>query len=237
MLAIASFGEGNHDEPPRYRGSVCSRQSREPGCRPSSPFGWKSLSRIAQPLTFSVASQAPPKGSHLSAAGHGARFAYKTPAATLLIDLLGQDCASAAWFRGNAAHNPERLEPCQTPQETPQVETPRPCVSTRPETPAHRFTRLTPRHPVKRRLGSRRARPARHPNLATRATTGQRCFRPTRALHVFQRRAPGLREVIGSPEGLPMRPFASRLGPCFRWLSWGAVWCLSHLTNVSGTNF
>jgi hypothetical protein len=52
-------------------------------------------------------------------------------------------------FKGNAAHNPERLEPCQTPQETLRVETPRPCVSTRPETPAHLFARPTPRRAVK----------------------------------------------------------------------------------------
>jgi hypothetical protein len=149
VLAITSFGEGKHDEPPRYRGSVCSRQSREHGCCPSSPFDWKSLTRFTQPLTFSVASQAPSRGSHLSTAGHSARFAYETPAATLLVDLLGQDCACAAWFRGNTAHNPERLEPCRTPQETPRVGTPRPCVSTRPETPAHRFTRPTPRRPIK----------------------------------------------------------------------------------------
>jgi hypothetical protein len=93
-----------------------------------------------------------------STAGHNVRFAYETPAATLLIDLFGQGCACAAWFRSNAAHSPERLEPCQTPQETPRVETPRPGVSTRPETPAHPFARPTPRRPRQERLGSNRAR-------------------------------------------------------------------------------
>jgi hypothetical protein len=158
VLAIASFGEGNHDEPPRHRSSVRPRQSREHGFRPSSPFGWKSLARIAQPLALSVASQAPSSGSNHSTAGHNARFACETPAATLLIDLIGQGCAYAAWFRSNAAHNPERLKPCQTPEETLQVETPRPGVSTRPETPAHPFTRPAPRRPRQRRLGSSRAR-------------------------------------------------------------------------------
>jgi len=118
VLAIASFGEGNHDEPPRHRRCVCPRQSRGHGCRPSSPFGWKSLTRVTQPLTFSVASQAPSDNSNCPIAGRNVRFAFETRAATLHIDPFGQDCARAVWFRNSAAHSPERLEPCQTPRKT-----------------------------------------------------------------------------------------------------------------------
>jgi hypothetical protein len=115
---------------------------------PVSPNRWRSLSPHRHRRAFPTRSPA----------GHTVRFAYETPAATLLIDLIGQGCACAAWFRSNAAHNPERLEPCQTPRETPQVETPRPGVSTRPQTPAHPFAQPTPRRPRQRRLGSSRAR-------------------------------------------------------------------------------
>ena len=115
---------------------------------PVSPNRWRSLSphrhRRAVPTTQQLATTC--------------ALRPKTLAATLLIDLIGQDCACAALFRSNAAHNPERLEPCQTPQETLRIETPRPGVSTRPETPAHPFARLAPRRPRQRRLGSTRAR-------------------------------------------------------------------------------
>jgi hypothetical protein len=123
-------------------------------------------------------------------------------------------------FRSKAAHNPQRLEPCQTPQETPQVETPRPGVSTRPETPAHPFARPTPRRLRQRRLGSsparlpavrilRPARPAArdasgqlvHSTLSKTSTRAACGYRPARGwsmrplLHGFGLASAGLPEL------------------------------------------
>jgi len=139
------------------------------------------------------------------------RLAYETLAATPLIDLLGQGCACAARFRSNAAHNPERLEPCRTLQGTPQVETPRPCVSTRPEAPAHPFARLTPRRPRQRRLGSRRARPPtartlRPEQLPARDASSQLLH--STLSKTSTRAACGYRPA----QGLPMRPLLHGFG-------------------------
>jgi hypothetical protein len=49
-------------------------------------------------------------------------------------------------------------------------------------------------------LGSHRTRPARRPNLAARATTDQRCYRPTRALHVVKDEHPGCVRLSGCPK-------------------------------------
>jgi len=111
------------------------------------------------------------------------------------------------------------------PHGNPQVETPRPGVSTRPETPAHPFARPAPRRPRQRRLGSDRARlpVARilRPELpATRDASGQPVH--STLSKTSTRTARGYRPALGWPMRPPLHGFdlasagfpGTRLGAC-----------------------
>jgi hypothetical protein len=190
------------------------------GCRPSAPLGWKSLSRFAQPLTFSVASPAPSRRLQPSRQLALARISTSSEQAPNQLrheplDRLGQGCAFAPRIRGNDAHNPERLGSYRSQLMTQSAVAPRSDVAARNEVSAHPFTRLSPRGPVKdpsvaTELGQIPILESCdfEPSL-TRDASGQ-LMHPT--LSKTSTRTPrGYRLT----QGLSMRPSASRRGPRF----------------------
>lgn len=190
------------------------QQSRELGCRPSAPFGWKSLVRVAQPLTFPVTEPAPPSDSRRPPADHDAARARRplphrrlTHSVRTALAMPGLG-APPLTVRNASSRTRSSRFPCR-PNATDGWFHSISCVRT-PFRPTYSAT------PRQRRLGSHRAGPARPPNLAARATTGPRCFRPTRALHVFKDEHPIRVWLSAHSMSLPKRPWASRLGSHFR---------------------
>jgi len=192
--------------------ALTAAQAAVLGCWPSAPWSWKSLARVAQPLAFSVAGQAPPAAAPAArqppAAHAGCHIAATPPHCRLTCPTR---IALARLGLGDAPLTIQNASSCTEPHGVRGVDSLRSVVANGSEATDYPFARLAPRGFVKRPLGPHQARPA----CCWRLTPANNCqpeIAPASScIPRCQRRAPRLHEVIGWLKarrwGLPFHAF------------------------------